>query len=223
MTKRRIVWILILLFCGGDFVLAQTTKRPVARRNRDGSTVKLVTKQCPDKGPCFAVTVQRAGKRTQQTAFDVARDEEDRGSLSDFDKDGYLDLIVRGQCGAGPNCEGNIYRFDPATQSFYHFFSGGYSELDVSDGYIVENGRASCCAWESHVYKIPQDLTLIEYDRMDFGILITAPEDDKGPARCKFFRPSSEGEEIIKPPAKRWLTYCQQYGNSYVIEPPSQP
>jgi hypothetical protein len=181
-----------------------------------------MTKDCPGKGPCFAVTVRAPGKQTQPTSFDVAREEEDRGSLFDFDKDGYLDLNVRGQCGAGPNCEGNIYRFDPTTRTFYHFFSGGYSELDISAGYVIESGRASCCSWEFHVYKIPADQRLMEYDKMDFGISIAAPE-DKGPARCKFFRPQSDGEEIIKPPAKRWLRYCQEYGRRYVIEPPSRP
>ncbi|MFS8972994.1 hypothetical protein PO002_00580 [Cupriavidus necator] len=99
-------------------------------------------------------------------SWDTAEAPFSGGGLIDLDGDGEYELQIGGTCGAGPNCEGNIYKLDRKSGRLYHYFTGGYAELFMLGGYLVEAGRASCCAWEFHVYRPTSRHYPISYDDM---------------------------------------------------------
>ena len=142
--------------------------------------------------------------------------------LVDIDNDGYHEVEVRGMCGAGPNCEGELYRIDRSTGKLELFFSGGYSDLLVIDGYLVEAGRASCCSWEYHAYRLQGRTGMLDYDNMDFMVEIGADmdsEEEHAPARCTFSRSIDGESQVMPPPSREWLRLCELYGDYRLTTP----
>lgn len=144
--------------------------------------------------------------------------------FEDIDNDGFYEIEQRGMCGAGPNCEGDIYKFDRKTKKLYHFFSGGYSHLLYIDGHLIEAGRASCCAWEFHAYKSRSDKKILEYETMSFMVEVRASGDDTGEinaVECEFKKQSKQGEwKTMSPPNAKWLAICEHYGEAYTLIKP---
>ena len=159
------------------FARADENCEPVAdqnARNPDQSTLSVAT-VCDKSG--FRTYVMRATARdgrTQEKRVEVESEYTPMGSASlvDIDRDGFHEIEVRGMCGAGPNCEGDIYRANRDNGQIELFFSGGYSDLLVIDGYLVESGRASCCSWEYHAYRLKGRSATLNYDNMDFMVEI---------------------------------------------------
>ncbi len=145
--------------------------------------------------------------------------------LIDIDQDGFFEVEARGMCGAGPNCLGDLYRQDPATGKLFHFFSGGYADLRVLDGHLVESGRASCCAWEYHAWPLGGPPRLRDYDNMALMITIgadIASEDGDAPARCTFSRRNGDNWRVVAPPGAAWLALCEVYGDDYHLVTPEE-
>lgn len=49
-------------------------------------------------------------------------------ALTDLDGDGMHKLQVRGMCGAGPDCEDDVYRINPSTRKLYHMYERGSAQ-----------------------------------------------------------------------------------------------
>jgi hypothetical protein len=174
----------------------------------------------------YYISKPGADARLLDTFQLYADGEEPFGSLGleDVDNDGFFEVELRGMCGAGPNCEGNLYKFDKKTKSLYHFFSGGYSHLLFIDGHLVEAGRASCCAWEFHAYKIQSGKKVIGEDTMAFMVDVRAAGDDSGEVNaveCEFKKQVRGEWKTIKPPNRKWLVICEHYGEAYSVVKPA--
>lgn len=205
---------------------------PVAERsarNPDQSTLSVAT-VC-DK-PDFRTYVMRSTAkdgRVVEKRVDVESEYAPTGGarLVDIDDDGYHEIEVRGMCGAGPNCEGEIYRSDRKSGQIELFFSGGYSELLVIDGYLIESGRASCCSWEYHAYRLEGRKSPLDYEHMDFMIVVDAAadpdqEDADAAPRCTFSQVINGSSQVIAPPpGDQWLKLCEVYG-AYDVFTPAQ-
>lgn len=194
--------------------------------NRDGSTLALRTEcpsadtrryvvefACADARPCDRLEV---GQEVAETPMGHA-------ALVDIDGDGMHEVEVRGMCGAGPNCEGDVYRIDPRTRKFIHFFSGGYAELQVLDGWLVEAGRSSCCAWEFHGWKLDTATPPLTYDNMDLLAQVDAGGDEAGnvtSVQCTFLRPNGDNRQVVAPPSPALERICEHYGEPYDLTPP---
>ncbi len=199
-------------------------------RNRDGSLLELRKRYCDGSDEMSATVWYRAKPGAKARELMRYEDHNSPGTwaarLVDFDHDGWFDVQKGGQCGAGPNCEGEIHRFDPKARGLYLMHAGGWADVSFDGEYLVESGRASCCAWEYHVYRVRHRPRPVFDERPDFIILADAGfvSDDKAgesPAtRCRFSRRTGEDYRVIAPPAKRWLEYCSLYGDDYVVEPP---
>ena len=130
---------------------------PVRAENRDGSVLTVRT-ECPtlELRHYVAVLTCDAGRICDrlQVEQEAASNRMGHADLVDLDQDGMHEVEVRGMCGAGPNCEGDVYRIDPATRTLQHFFSGGYYELQFIDGWLVQAGRSSCCSWNYLMWKL---------------------------------------------------------------------
>ena len=200
---------------------------PVRAENRDGSVLTVRT-ECPtlELRHYVAVLTCDAGRICDrlQVEQEAASNRMGHADLVDLDQDGMHEVEVRGMCGAGPNCEGDVYRIDPATRTLQHFFSGGYYELQVIDGWLVEAGRSSCCSWEFHLWKLdaPRPLPM-DYDTMDLMVQVDAGGDDDGnvtDVRCTFTRQSGDNRVVVAPPSPALEAICEHYGAPYDLTSP---
>lgn len=199
----------------------------VRAENRDGTVLTALT-ECvsPELRRHVATLTCEAGRVCDRLELtqEVAYNRMGHVDLVDLDQDGMYEVEVRGMCGAGPNCEGDVYRIDPATRTLQHFFSGGYYELQVIDGWLVEAGRSSCCSWEFHLWQLdaPHDLPL-EYDTMDLMVQVDASGDDDGTVTgvtCTFTRQSGDNSRVVAPPSRALERICEHYGEPYELTSP---
>ncbi|MEL1265663.1 hypothetical protein [Pseudoxanthomonas putridarboris] len=196
--------------------------------NRDGSTLSLRT-ECPAGATRRYIVELRCADGRQCDTLEIEQDIEEsptgHASLVDIDGDGMHEVEVRGMCGAGPNCEGDLYRIDRDGRTLYHFFSGGYADVRIIDGHIVESGRASCCSWEHHAWPLDEDGRLHGDGPMALMVTIGADfasERDDAPPRCTFSRPSGDNRQVVAPPGAAWLSLCEVYGDDYHLVTPEE-
>jgi hypothetical protein len=199
---------------------------PVRAENRDGSVITVQT-ECASPAlrryvatlACEAGRVCDRLELTQEVVYNTMGG----AHLVDIDQDGLHEVEVRGMCGAGPNCEGEVYRIDPATMKWQHFFSGGYYELQVIDGWLVEAGRSSCCSWEFHLWRLdaPHQLPL-NYDNMDLMVQVGASgdADTVDGVVCTFLRQSGDNSRVVAPPSRALERICEHYGEPYELTSP---
>ncbi len=122
---------------------------PARVENRDGSVLTVRT-ECPS--PALRRHIVELACDAGRTCDRLEIDQETtytpmgNASLVDLDGDGLHEIEILGACGAGPNCEGDVYRVDPATRTLQHFFSGGYYELQFIDGGWCRPGAAAAAA-----------------------------------------------------------------------------
>ncbi|MGH8025248.1 MAG: hypothetical protein ACREO0_00845 [Pseudoxanthomonas sp.] len=200
---------------------------PVAEQiaeNADQSTLSVAT-VCEKAGiRTYVLRARTQDGRLDQKTLEVESEYAPTGgaSLVDIDGDGHHEVEVRGMCGAGPNCEGELYRIDRDSGRLELFFSGGYSELSVIDGHLVEAGRASCCSWEYHAYRLEGRTGPLDYDSMDFMVEVGADLDnidEQAPTRCTFSRTRGGVRTVIRPPGREWLQLCELYGDYHLTTP----
>ncbi|MCD9028950.1 hypothetical protein LDO26_12105 [Luteimonas sp. BDR2-5] len=198
-------------------------------RNADGSRLRI-TPVCPaapdDKGTAptrYVIAYAAPGSdryRPAMAPLDAADEEIRFVDFIDLDNDGIQEVQVTGTCGAGPNCEGTLYRLDPASGRLSHFFSGAWADIRILDGHLVEAGRASCCAWEYHAWPLLPGPQPQVADAMAFIISVgwLGNEDE---ADCRFRRATPDGSgEVIAPPNAQWLPICELYGSDYHLALP---
>lgn len=197
-------------------------------RNVDGTLISVHV-ECPDASRRMHVLQLLCGDGTACDTVRIAQDVADtpsgHASVVDLDHDGLHEVEVRGMCGAGPNCEGDLYRVDAAARRWQHLFTGGYADLQVIDGWLVEGGRASCCAWEFHAWRLDSKATLpLGYDTMELMVRVDAvPDGEEGNVRhvaCTFLRPSGDNAQTVAPPSSALERLCEHYGEPYRLTPP---
>jgi hypothetical protein len=140
--------------------------------------------------------------------------------LIDIDKDGRHEIEVRGSCGAGANCEGTIFRLNASGGAMTPFYRGGYFSLTMIDGYLVESGRASCCAWESHGYRIRPAADQVTEEDLEYRIDVAAEGGEDGvplTVECSFRRREAKVWTYVPPPSNVWLSLCEPYGKKYTL------
>ncbi|TQM06952.1 hypothetical protein FB548_3328 [Pseudoxanthomonas sp. 3HH-4] len=200
---------------------------PARVDNRDGSTLSLrvecstsATRRyvaeltCADGLVCDRLQVEQ----------DVTETPMGHAGLMDLDGDGMHEVEVRGMCGAGPNCEGDVYRIDPATRSLRHYLSDFYYELQVIEGWLVASGRSSCCSWSYRLWKLDAPHALpLDGTRMDLRVQVDATGDEDGNvdgAQCTFLRESGDNRVVVAPPSPALEAICRHYGESYDLTSP---
>ncbi|MEO6102192.1 MAG: hypothetical protein ABIP44_00965 [Pseudoxanthomonas sp.] len=227
MALRALICALLLCSCPA---LAGESCEPAAEKsaqNPDGTTLSVAT-TCDDADTrTYLIQAKLADGSIDRMTVEASSDEAPTGgaSLVDIDGDGYHEVEVRGMCGAGPNCQGELYRINRKRGEIELYFSGGYSDLSVIDGYLVEAGRASCCSWEYHAYRLDGREGVRDYANMDMmvevGADLSSGEED-GTTRCRFSRRNGDAQEVIMPPSKKWLPLCELYGNDYHVVTPRE-
>ncbi len=227
LSPLRFAIAFILLISCAKHANADESCAPVAERtekNADGSALSVST-ACDASGMrIYTLRAALQDGRSDRMMLQVESDTTPFGSaqLIDIDGDGHHEVEVRGSCGAGPNCEGDLYRIDRKTGKLRQWFSGGYSDLSVIDGHLLEAGRASCCAWEYHAYRLDTDEGALEYDSMDLMVTVGADlssDSENAPARCTFIRPEADNHPVVMPPNPQWLSLCELYGEYHLVTP----
>lgn len=216
---------LALLFTS---LFAQAEQCTISRAkvvNKDGSSLVLKENNCPDQNLratkiYYLGGAAGLGGRLILTLQQPIADMPSGGAgFLDLDKDGFYEVSERGMCGAGPNCEGSIYKLAADRRSMFTYFSGGYADLSFVGGYLVEGGRASCCAWEFHLYKPQAKHYPISDGDMDYRVVVSVESDDAVPV-CTFYRQIKNEQIIARPPAKALYQLCENYGPKYILTPP---
>jgi hypothetical protein len=215
----------LLMLCAAG-ARADENCEPAAERtvvNADRSTLSVTTTCATPGMRTYTLRAVLADGQRDQMALHAESETSPFGGaqLIDIDGDGNHEVEVRGSCGAGPNCEGALYRIDPAAGKLRQWFSGGYAQLSVLDGHLLEAGRASCCSWEYHAYRL-RDEGVHGYDNMDLMIEVGMDPSDEGenaPARCVFSRPQGDNPGIVMPPNPQWLALCELYGDYRLVTP----
>jgi hypothetical protein len=140
----------------------------------------------------------------------------------DLDQDGVPELEITKSCGAGPNCDRDVYKLDAAQKSYKPYFSGGYFELKWLDGKLVDSSRGSCCSWESHVY--PAAVAGRAIDERDMLMLIEVQADDDGKEQVTHSvctaKAKDAGSGDFKPLEKippGLLPLCEAFGKNYSL------
>jgi hypothetical protein len=195
-------------------------------RNTNGSVMKLRVSFCEGSNRRdVSVYYQKAVGTPLRKVLSLQQDAEEAptggASLTDLDGDGEHEIELRGTCGAGPNCEGTIYRLREDRTKMFRLFWGGYSSLSHLAGHIVESGRASCCAWEHHVYLQRSRFKEIGASDMVYRVVVgTTQESDKtiGPT-CTFY---DLGDKLVSPKTRALLPLCEIYGSDYILAAPDR-
>lgn len=192
--------------------------------NADGSSLQLVVQYCEGAGEREVnVSYRATADAPYASIFQLVQDAEEApmggASLRDLDGDGLHELETRGMCGAGPNCEGAIYLLTPERDGLFEFFAGGYSELNMIDEFLVEAGRASCCSWEYHAYRLRSKLEPIQASdfayRVVVGLSVASDTDDE--VTCTF---TDSENRIVLPGNPNLLPLCDLYGPDYILATP---
>ena len=230
--RRTARWCLLALMGAGSAglpSLAHASCEPTPQqsaKNADGSTLRLRT-ECPRDGIRVHVIELGCPGGGACDRLEIEQDTESfpmgGAATIDIDGDGMHEVEVRGMCGAGPNCEGDLYRIDRDQRKLYHFFSGGYADLQVIDGYLVEGGRASCCAWEFHGWRLDGKTPPLTYDNIDLMANVSASGDEDGnvtAVECSFSVRNGDNWKPVLPPSPAWLRICEHYGEPYRLVAP---
>lgn len=193
-------------------------------RNRDGSIMQLRVSVCEaTQQKSVAVDLQSASDAPARRVLSIVQALDGAAatgvSLRDVDGDGEHELELRGLCGAGPNCEGVVYRLRPDQASMFRLFSGGYAFLSFMAGHVVESSRSNCCSWVHQVYLPQSRYTEITEADMTHRVVIRAPSSHEGEDRpiCTFYDPMGR---VVQPTVRRLLSLCEVYGSEYVVAAP---
>jgi hypothetical protein len=145
------------------------------------------------------------------------------GQLLDIEGDGIFEYERRGSCGAGPNCQGTVFKLSKDRKGFYLFFDGGYSDFRYVSGLYIQGGRTSCCEWGYHAYKAPGAERAISESDSAYSINVggaTEREDSRTP--CHISMKSGDQWIPTTPTDPHLLALCTLYGPEYVVNPPVQ-
>ena len=196
--------------------------------NRDGSALILRQEECPDQDQRnIRVSYRPDAKHKAYSVLTLSQSIEEAstgGAHSiDLEADGQFEIEVRGMCGAGPNCEGTIYKLASDKRSMFEYFSGGYADLRLQDGYLIEGGRASCCSWEFHLYRTdatdrPIDESAMEY-MVTVGVLLKEGSDQVEGSDCQVSRREGNDWKAAPPPTPGLARLCEVYGTDYRLNP----
>jgi len=195
-------------------------------KNRDGSEVKLRTSlnQAAQKKSVdllYRQTLHEPFRRIGR--FDVPWDSPPHGRafLLDWDGDGQHEVQILSDCGAGPNCDGVLYRIRKDSARLEAFFETAGVNVVLIKGHLIETARDSCCAWSAtaHVFEAKRYYV---NPKPAFSVeMKTSPQEGAiDPVTCTFTKVTSQGINVILPPNKAFLKICEHYGQHYRLVRP---
>lgn len=200
----------------------------ITKTQSDDSLIEIINSECNnDNERQITVLFREDSASESEVMLEQVQNTEEvptgGAELLDLDEDGFYEVAVRGMCGAGPNCEGEVYYFDPSAQSLQPLFSGGYADLFMLDEHLIESGRSGCCSWEFHAYDLQNQNRPLTYDDMSILITVSAEGDDNGTIRsvqCAFMQKEQEEWVTVAPSSDEWLELCAVYDEPYTLVQP---
>jgi len=192
--------------------------------NADGSSLQLVVQYCDEAiERDIRVSYRATADESYTQLFHLVQDAEEApmggAALRDLDGDGLHELETRGMCGAGPNCEGAIYRLTSERDALFEFFASGYADLIMVDEFLVESGRASCCSWEYHVYLPRSNSEPVQASDFVYAMAvgIDVGSDTDNDVTCTF---TDSQNQVVVPSNPNLLALCSHYGPDYILATP---
>jgi hypothetical protein len=195
-------------------------------KNRDGSEVKLRTRLDHEAQKKSVDVLFRQSPRDQLRRigrFDLPWDSPPQGKafLLDWDGDGQHEVQILSGCGAGPNCDGTLYRIRKDSARLEAFFKTAGANVVLIKGHLIETGRDSCCAWSATAYVFePKRYFVNPKPAFSVEMKSAAQEGANDPVTCTFTKVTSQGIKVISPPDKAFLKICEHYGPQYKLVRP---
>lgn len=215
----------VLIFTSTS-VLAECYVERSQQSNADGSAIRMKQKQCEDSDErTILIQLKQPDSPLYTTALtrkqSVAEAATGGGRLRDVDGDGIFEYEEIGPCGAGPNCEGWIFKMQKNRRHMYLFFHGGYADFRRVSSYLVTSERASCCSWEHNLYKQPSVERTIKESDLLYSIAVGSVDvADSSRTPCLVSK-RVRGNWVTRAiPDKNLLVLCEVYGPDYIVNPP---
>jgi hypothetical protein len=133
-------------------------------------------------------------------------------STSDFNGDGYGDVILQGDCG-NRACMGSVYFFDPGNKSLRKAFTKEFSNITPRDGLVILGSGSGCCSFEYQAIRLSADRMSVDL-KPAFYVVIEAPSAGSEKSRCSFL----DSNFADMPAQGALLDLCTVYGQSFEIE-----
>jgi hypothetical protein len=195
-------------------------------KNRDGSELKLRTSSDGAAQKKSVDVLFRQSPRDQLRRigrFDLPWDSPPQGRafLLDWDGDGQYEVHILSDCGAGPNCDGVLYRIRKDSARLEVFFKTAGADVGLIKGHLIETARDSCCAWSATAYVFDAKRYFVN-PKPAFSVDMKASPQvgANDPVTCTFTRDTSQGIKVIFPPDNAFLKICEHYGPQYKLARP---
>jgi hypothetical protein len=202
--------------------------------NRDGSALRVKSITEDDIKRSVWIYFRKPGQSHMQLVANFSRNISNNmpsglTTIVDWDRNGTHEISIVKECGAGPNCTGDLFHIEPQTARMIRIFEGNTSFIEYLNGHLVEYGRSSCCSWEASVYKVSTDrLNISAQPKFHVSMAIresapngpysitSKPSDtqkdgkSKEAVYCQFFKTTPAGNTVIKSPPG-FMRLCDYY------------
>ena len=203
-----------VLFIVGSAQAAQCESSTTQASSSAGKTMKLTVKECQERDVreiAVSLSGPPAGSarvlRLQRRISDAPRG---GAALRDVDGDGTPEVEVTGPCGAGPNCERQLFRLSQDARSMFRIYEGSYSDVRRIGQFVVTDSRSSCCSWEYLAYAMPPPGRALSHFQYSVSV---GSIDDTQTAKCRIQRPDAKLRlRPVKSAPPELLPLCNHYG-----------
>lgn len=187
--------------------------------NSDGSAVRIQTltdKQREERRVKIFFRSHKSGHMKLVASMSRSMAESPAAGLThifDWDRNGIHEISFVESCGAGPNCDGVLYRVNQSGELVV-LFEGNPTVVDYINGHFIDYGRNNCCSWIAAAHPVSQDRLHIQA-KPAFYVFIGSESTSLNSApqyQCRFYRHGPSGEEIpVNVPKKKFQKVCNFY------------
>jgi len=215
---HRIMWLAMVLVWP-----MQVNSRPIldveSATNSDGSAVRIQTitdKKREQRHVKIFYRSQKSGRMKLVASMSRSMEEMPASGLThifDWDRNGIHEISFVEECGAGPDCDGFLYRVDKNAKLVV-LFEGNPTDAEYINGHFIRYGRNNCCSWIAAAHPVSNDRLHIQAKPAFHVFIGENYEDskDKPKFQCRFYRHGPSGEELPVSVEKiKFNKICQFY------------
>jgi hypothetical protein len=215
---NRIMWLAIVLMWP-----LQVNSRPIldvqSATNADGSAVRIQTitdKQREERHVKIFYRSHQSGRMKLVASISRSMAESPAAGMTqilDWDRNGMHEISFVEECGAGPNCDGILYRINKSAELVV-LFQGNSTIVDYINGHFIDYGRNNCCSWIASAHLVSKDRLHIQA-KPAFNVFVGYEYEDsksKPKFQCRFYRHGPSGEELtVSVEKKKFNKICKFY------------
>ena len=201
----------------------QVNSRPLvdvqSATNSDGSAVRIQTltdEKREERRVKIFFRTHKSGHMKLVASMSRSMAESPAAGLThifDWDRNGIHEISFVESCGAGPNCDGVLYRVNQSGELVL-LFEGNPTVVDYINGHFIDYGRNNCCSWIAAAHPVSHDRLHIQAKPTFYVFIGTEYGDSKSEPKfqCRFYRHGPSGEELpVNISKKKFNKICMFY------------